>query len=339
MTPIVFITKMDGGGMETFCLELLREWASRGREATLYASFPGGVRDVDVPPGAERVCWNVRARRSFCRIARWLRTRPDDPCLALSQELAVVLAVLKKLRLIRNRVYYRESTDVARHYGRAFKLTMRWLWPVLDGVIEQSRSGEEETRLICRGRLPKCLVVRNVMPAPEIGRGFEIADRSCVRLACLGSFKPMKGQGNLVEGLGKDAADGWRLTFWGDGERRSDVERLVGEKGFSDRITFHDWERDRAKIYETCDVVVIPSDYEGLPNVMLEAILHGKRVSVRPTCIGACELLREIGLPETWPWRSAMEIDSDAWTRARRELAEVCAPKKVAEEVLSFMSQ
>jgi hypothetical protein len=99
MTPIVFITKMNGGGMETFCLELLREWVARGNGATLYASFPSGVRDEDVPSGVERVCWNVRARRSFCRIARWLRKRPDDPCLALSQELAVVLAVLKKLRL------------------------------------------------------------------------------------------------------------------------------------------------------------------------------------------------------------------------------------------------
>ena len=326
--------------METFCLELLREWVARGNGATLYASFPGGVRDEDVPSGVERVCWNVRARRSFCRIARWLRTRPDDPCLALSQELAVVLAVLKKLRLIRNRVYYRESTDVALHYGKAFKLIMRLLWPVLDGVIEQSRAGEEETRRICCGRLPKCLVVRNLMRAPELGAGFEIADSSCVRLACLGSFKPRKGQGRLVEELSKDKADDWSLTFWGDGERRADVEAMAVDGGFAvGRVRFNDWERDRARIWAECDMAVIPSDYEGLPNVMLEALLNGKRVSVRPTCVGACELLREIGLSGTWPWRSALAMPVSAWMDARAKLVGICDPQRVAREIWNFIAE
>ncbi len=323
--------------METFCLELLREWVARGNMATLYASFPGGVRDVDVPPSVERVCWNVRARRSFWRLVRWLRTRPDDPCLALSQELAVVLAVLKKLRLIRNRVYYRESTDVVLHYGKAFKMIMRWLWPALDGVIEQSRVGEEETRRICRGRIPKCLVVRNIMRAPEFDAGFEIADRSCMRLACVGSFKPMKGQGRLVEELSKDRADDWSLTFWGEGAKRAEVEGKVGYKKLADRVKFNDWIGDRASIYDGCDVVVVPSDYEGLPNVMLEAILFGKRVSVRPTCAGACELLREIGIGETWPWRSALAISGTAWRNAREKLVGICDPQRVAREIWDFM--
>ena len=46
MMPIVFITRMDGGGMETFALELLR----RAERATLYTSYPGGATAVEVPP-------------------------------------------------------------------------------------------------------------------------------------------------------------------------------------------------------------------------------------------------------------------------------------------------
>ena len=83
--------------------------------------------------------------------------------------------------------------------------------------------------------------------------------------------------------------------------------------------------------------MVVPSDYEGLPNVMLEAILYGKRVSVRPTCTGACELLQEIGIGETWPWRRALEVPADKWANARERLAEICDPKKVGSEILSFM--
>ena len=268
---------------------------------------------------------------------QWLRSRPDDPCLVLSQELAVVLAVLKTTRLIKNRIYYRESTDVWRHYGKSFRLLMRWLWPCFTGIIEQSRVGVEATRRICRGRMPACRVVRNIMPSVDVEPTSNLTPDSSVRIACVGSFKPMKGQEFLVDLLARDDSRNWTLTFWGGGEKRLEVERQVANSGLGGRVVFHDWVSDRSQMYKDCDVVVIPSDYEGLPNVMLEAILYGRRVRVRPSCVGACELLREIGIGETWPWRRALEIPSDKWAVARARLAEICDPKTVGDELLSFM--
>ena len=337
MRPIIFITKMDGGGMETFCIGLLRAWKANGTGSTLYMSYSGGVRETDIPSGVEKVCWNVRAKKSFWRLAKWLRTRAADPCLALSQELAVVLLILKKLRLIKNRIYYRESTDVQCHYGPRFKTLMKWLWPSLGGIIEQSRAGFDATRIHCGGRLPPCIVVRNLL---ELSSGGDVemggAD-GAVRLACIGSFKPMKGQRYLLEELANDADKDWTLSFWGEGEKRDEVEAVAKRKGLEERVKFNDWERDKDKVYLNCDVIVIPSDYEGLPNVMLEAILRGKRVSVRPTCVGACELLDEIGVGETWPWRKAMEIPQETWREARTKLARLCDPETVARGIADFM--
>ena len=337
MRPIIFITKMDGGGMEMFCIGLLRAWDVDGREATLYASYAGGVREADIPQSVEKVCWNVRAMKSFWRLAKWLRTRSGDPCLALSQELAVVLLILKKLRLIENRIYYRESTDVQCHYGSRFKTLMKWLWPSLDGIIEQSRAGFDATCAICGGRLPQCIVVRNLLELSSV-RDVEMGGADgTVRLACIGSFKPMKGQRYLLEELSNDADKDWTLSFWGNGEKRVEVEAIAKGNGLDDRVKFNDWERDKDKVYLNCDVVVVPSDYEGLPNVMIEAILRGKRVSVRPTCVGACELLDEIGVGETWPWRKAMEIPQETWRGARAKLARLCNPENVARGIADFM--
>lgn len=339
MKPIVFITKMDGGGMETFCLELLREWVKIG-DVTLYTTYSGGVTEGAIPDGVERVCWNVRAKKSFFKLAKWLRTRPDDPCLALSQELAVVLLVLKKLRLIRNRIYFRESTDVVKHYGPRFKRLMRWLWPSLDGIIEQSRIGAEETRKICKGQLPKCFVVRNIMErsGQEPASPF-VVPAGTIRLVCVGSFKPMKGQKLLIEEFAKSENLGRTsfLAFWGEGERRGECEEFARQLGLDDRIKFENWTSDKDRIYSSADCVVIPSDYEGLPNVMLEAILRGKRVSVRPTCVGACEMLTDLGLSETWPISAALSIPVEKWSAAREKLAAICAPEKVAKEIAEFM--
>jgi len=335
--PIVFITKMDGGGMETFCIGLLRAWAFQGISATLYSSYSGGVRDADVPASIERVCWNIRARNSFVRLSKWLKTRADDPCLVLSQELAIVLLVLKKLRLIKNRIYYRESTDVACHYSKRFKRLMRWLWPCFDGIIEQSWAGVNVTRQVCGGRLPPCCVVRNIMDQVDCRATFEVHDGAVIKLGCIGSFKPMKGQMQLVEELSREPMQNWTLEFWGDGEKCVEVKRKVNEMGLEDCVKFNGWVNERSCIYDKCDVVVVPSDYEGLPNVILEALLYGKRVSVRPTCTGACELLRELGIGETWPWQRSLEVPVEKWGVARERLAEICEAKKVAAELLSFM--
>ena len=326
--------------METFCLGLLREWAKLSEGVTLYTTYSGGVTEGAIPEGVERVCWNVRAKKCFFRLAKWLRMRPEDPCLALSQELAVVLLVLKRLHLIKNRIYFRESTDVVKHYGPKFKMLMRWLWPLLDGIVEQSRIGAEETRKICKGKLPKCLVVRNIMER----RGQEsvspfVVPVGNIRLVCVGSFKPMKGQKLLIE----EFAKGWNLgrtsflTFWGEGEKRGECEELTRQLGLENRIKFKNWTSDKDRIYSSVDCVVIPSDYEGLPNVLLEAILRGKRVSVRPTCVGACELLTDLGLPETWPISAALSIPAEKWRMTREKLAAICAPEKVAKEIAEFM--
>ena len=324
--------------METFCLGLLREWAKLPGGVTLYTTYSGGVTECEIPEGVERVCWNVRAKKSFLKLTKWLRTRPDDPCLALSQELGIVLMVLKRLHLIRNQIYFRESNDVVRHYGTNYKRITGWFWPKLDGILEQSRIGREETRTICRGKLPRCLVLRNIMrydgPVADFGLS------TLLRLVNVASYKPEKRQELLVEmlangehGLGND----WALTFWGSGERRAEVEALVAKRGLGGQVRFEDWTSDKDRIYRDADIMVLPSDHEGLPNVMLEALLRGKRVSIRPTVDGGCELLQDLGLGETWPISKAVEIPVEKWRTAREKLAAICAPEKVAKEIAEFM--
>ena len=323
--------------METFCLGLLREWAKLPGGVTLYTTYSGGVTECAIPEGVERVCWNVRAKKSFWKLTGWLRTRPDDPCLALSQELGIVLMVLKRLHLIRNPIYFRESNDVVRHYGASYKRITGWLWPKLDGILEQSRIGCEETRTICRGKLPRCLVLRNIMrydgPVADFGLSTPL------RLVNVASYKPEKRQELLVEmlangehGIGND----WVLTFWGGGERRAEVEALVAKRGLGGQIHFEDWTSDKDRIYRDADIMVLPSDHEGLPNVMMEALLRGKRVSIRPTVDGGCELLQDLGLGETWPISKAVEIPSEKWRAACEKLVSLCDPVRVAADILEF---
>jgi glycosyltransferase involved in cell wall biosynthesis len=70
-------------------------------------------------------------------------------------------------------------------------------------------------------------------------------------------------------------AEDWRLTVAGSGPDEAALRRLADELGVSDRVSFEGFVGDSVRLrdlYRRADVVAMPSTYEGLPMVLLEAM-------------------------------------------------------------------
>jgi glycosyltransferase involved in cell wall biosynthesis len=80
------------------------------------------------------------------------------------------------------------------------------------------------------------------------------------------------------------------LLLVGDGPQRKELERLAKSLGISDRVHFAGWRADVPAILAAADMLVLPSRYEGMPNVVLEALAAGKPV-VATRAEGVVELL------------------------------------------------
>jgi glycosyltransferase involved in cell wall biosynthesis len=65
------------------------------------------------------------------------------------------------------------------------------------------------------------------------------------------------------------------LVITGDGPDRERLIALIGELGLQDRITLLLWQADSALVYSALDLLIIPSRFEGVPLVMLEALACG----------------------------------------------------------------
>lgn len=65
------------------------------------------------------------------------------------------------------------------------------------------------------------------------------------------------------------------LLLLGKGELLEDVRRKAEFLGLSDRVVFAGVRRDAAVCYSAMDMLVFPSLYEGLPNVVIEAQANG----------------------------------------------------------------
>ncbi len=65
------------------------------------------------------------------------------------------------------------------------------------------------------------------------------------------------------------------LLFLGDGPERDRLTTQVREKHLEDRVRLQGHVTNMAGYYRACDVFVLPSDAEGLPNSLMEAMASG----------------------------------------------------------------
>jgi glycosyltransferase involved in cell wall biosynthesis len=106
-----------------------------------------------------------------------------------------------------------------------------------------------------------------------------------------------KGQDFMVQTFSSfpQQFDGCRLLMVGDGPDTKKLKALVSGH---DRITVEPWHDDIETFYNSIDYLMLPSRFEGVPLVMLEALARGIPV-IGSNCDGMQDLL-----PESWTFES-----------------------------------
>ncbi len=90
----------------------------------------------------------------------------------------------------------------------------------------------------------------------------------------------------------------YNLLVVGDGPQRDALQRLAGENGTGQRVHFVGWRNDVPSILAAAEMLVLPSRWEGMPNVVLEAMASARPV-VATQAEGVVELLGELAAEQT----------------------------------------
>jgi glycosyltransferase involved in cell wall biosynthesis len=113
--------------------------------------------------------------------------------------------------------------------------------------------------------------------------GRERRDNPVPRLLFVGRFQAQKNLPWLLDRLAdfrRASGQPFALDLVGDGPQRPMLEARAGALGLAEIVRFHGW-TDRPGLrahYQSADLVVNPSTYEGMPNVVLEAMACGRAV-------------------------------------------------------------
>lgn len=98
-----------------------------------------------------------------------------------------------------------------------------------------------------------------------------------LRLLSSSQVNANKGHAELAHTLAALMREGcdfhWHIA--GVGDCLAHLEALCQSLGLGARVTFHGFVQDMPGLLKTCDVFVLSSYIEGLPNTLLEALAHG----------------------------------------------------------------
>jgi len=109
----------------------------------------------------------------------------------------------------------------------------------------------------------------------------------------VGRLVHQKGLDVLLDALSRVQAPAasWSLTLVGDGGERAALERQAAETGLTERVVFAGYQNHPLEFLMQATVFVLPSRFEGMPNVLLEAMAAGLAVIVTDASPGPLEVV------------------------------------------------
>jgi glycosyltransferase involved in cell wall biosynthesis len=113
-------------------------------------------------------------------------------------------------------------------------------------------------------------------------------------VVCAGRLEEQKGLDWLLEGAPRwlGASPEHDLLIVGQGPERARLERQAADLGIAPRVHFAGWRGEIAGILKSSVLLVLPSAWEGMPNVLLEGMAAGLPVVAREV-EGVVEVLGE----------------------------------------------
>ncbi len=299
------LPNFKAGGAERVLMTLIRK-LDRTRFAGELAVFSaeGPFADMMPPEIPLTDLQTPRLRGALSALLRLIRRR--KPALVFATHSYVALALLAARRFLPpgTKIVVREPNTPSKSlpdmaHGRLIHLGYRLLLRRADLVVCLNSPTEEEMQKIYRVararlvRLPNPVAVQPLRAAAaplfrEAGAG--------LRLVAAGRLTYAKGFDRLLTSLAP-LPDDTRLTLYGAGPEEENLKALAESLGLGAKVRFAGFERQLAPALAGADAVVLPSRWEGMPNIVLEALACGTPVISTPEAGGVIDLARE--LPET----------------------------------------
>lgn len=142
----------------------------------------------------------------------------------------------------------------------------------VDALVFQSEGARDFFEI---GEKQKAIVIHNSVVVPQ--DKYPIPSARDNRIVTVGRLHSQKNPQLLVDAFAliADIYPDMTLEFYGDGDLKEEIQSIINSKGLSERVHLHASRKDIFDCIRTARLFVLTSDYEGMPNALMEAMALG----------------------------------------------------------------
>lgn len=297
---LMYIDMMQHGGAQRVMANLANHFAANGVHVVLINDFKLKEGETEYPLDDKIKRYylqkNIEGNKIYNNIIRISRIRKiitkEKPEIILSflgrPNIRMLIATLgmktKKIVSVRN--------DPNKEYGSSsLRRTIAGvLFKNADYIVFQTQEA--------MSYFPTSVQAKGVIILNPVGEQFYNIQRSedVKNIISIGRLEPQKNNALLINAFSKITKKfpDENLVFYGEGSLKDSLKLLSDRLGISDKVIFAGDTDDVPDKLAKCKIFVLSSDYEGLPNALMEALAAGVPcISTDCPCGGPKELINE----------------------------------------------
>ena len=274
MKILMVITGMQSGGAERVMATLCNN-LSANHEVRL-AIMKGAESDYELSEKVEIVAGKVKGKNLLDSVKftrRVVNEWKPDIILAFMTKSNIIALMSRLVTKYKCPIIIAERANPF-YAGKIFKLMRRFLYPLADGCVFQTLQAQ---KYYMDRKMLKCksIVLRNPLN-PDFNVIPYEGDRKN-KIVTMGRLSVEKNQKMLIEAFSyiADKYPEYSVEIYGDGPLHDELEQSIRQYNMEKRV-FLMGRKDNVKEYvKDASIFVLPSNSEGMPNALLEAMALG----------------------------------------------------------------
>ena len=184
-----------------------------------------------------------------------------------------VLALVAHIGLKQSIIVADRSTPQIVPKQKIIRMARNFLYRFADAVVLQTQRNYEYFSSAVQRR--GCVIFNPIDASVDIGSALK-ADKK-KKIVSVGRLIPSKNHKMLIDAFDniKEKFPEYDLIIYGDGENRDMLEQHIKEKELSDKVFLPGNEKRIFEKIKDAELFVFSSDFEGMPNALMEAMCLG----------------------------------------------------------------
>ncbi len=305
-SKVIFILPyLYPGGAERALITLMHNLDRAKFEPELIALKRGGKLEGNLDPSIKYHSFkNTTLLKSFFNLLICLKHMNPDIIVTTMVHSNFLVMLLKpffpKVRfIIREAVVPSSILNKHKKKSPILKILYRILYPKAHKVLSPSQDIIYEfSTLIGLDTDKNHTVLYNQVDTDAISDDLKnigyptTPNKGTVKFVCAGRLHYQKGYDRLINAL-MDFKGNWTLVILGEGEELNTLKDLVKNNSLENNIHFIGHVHNPCKIIAASDCLLLPSRWEGMPNVVLESLACGTQVIAMPEANGVKEIKKQ----------------------------------------------